>query len=241
MAQIDARPATGISGAPSGSTTNLTRALLASGVVAGPLWEVVYLAQAFTRDGFDITRHAASLLSNGDLGWIQITSFVVTGLLLIAGAIGMRRVLRGSRGRTWGPLLIGVYGVTQIAAGVFVADSMDGFPPGMPAGPPVTVSWHGGLHFLFGAVGFLALVAACLVFARRFAALGQTGWAAYSATTGVLFLAAFGGLASGSGQRWITVAFVLAAALAWAWISATAARLMAGLNRVERPSTEEGP
>ena len=30
--------------------------------------------------GFDITRHVASLLSDGGLGWIQITSFVLTGL-----------------------------------------------------------------------------------------------------------------------------------------------------------------
>ena len=31
-----------------------------------------------------------SLLSNGDLGWIQVASFVVTGLLAIAAAVGVK-------------------------------------------------------------------------------------------------------------------------------------------------------
>src|SRR5205823_49884 len=39
------------------SSTSATRALLACAVVAGPLYEVVFLAQAFTRPGFDVTRH----------------------------------------------------------------------------------------------------------------------------------------------------------------------------------------
>lgn len=56
-----------------------TRALLACGVVAGPLFIVVALIQAFTRSGFDPVRHPLSLLSLGDLGWIQITNFVVGG------------------------------------------------------------------------------------------------------------------------------------------------------------------
>ncbi len=77
-------------------TTKLTRALLACGVVAGPLFTVVGLTQAFTRPGFDLTRHALSLLENGDLGWIQISSFLLTGLLFIACAVGMGQVLRGT-------------------------------------------------------------------------------------------------------------------------------------------------
>ena len=38
-----------------------------------------------------------------DLGWIQITTFVVTGLLWVAFAVGMRRVRHPGRGGTWGP------------------------------------------------------------------------------------------------------------------------------------------
>jgi len=48
----------------------------------------------------------------------------------------MRRVLRGRRGGTWGPLLIGAFGVSQIFGGVFLADPGLGFPPGAPKDPP---------------------------------------------------------------------------------------------------------
>jgi hypothetical protein len=211
------------------SSTSATRALLACAVVAGPLYEVVFLAQAFTRPGFDVTRHTGSLLSLGDLGWVQIANFVVTGLLLVAGAVGMRRALRGGRGGTWGPMLIGLYGLSFVAAGVFTPDPMDGFPPGTPPGPPAGFSWHAGLHFLAGGVGFLALPAGCLVLARGFAALRQRAWAAWSAATGVLVLVGFAAVGAAAGQRWATVAFVVAVALAWVWLSATAARLLAGL------------
>jgi hypothetical protein len=90
------------------STTGTTRALLACGVAAGPLFVVVGLAQMLTRDGFDPLRHPLSLLSLGDLGWIQIANFVLAGGLFVACAVGMRRVMRPGRGGTWGPLLGGV-------------------------------------------------------------------------------------------------------------------------------------
>jgi hypothetical protein len=160
----------------------------------------------------------------------------MTGLLSIACALGVRRVLRGSRGGTWGPLLVAVYGAGLIAAGAFVADPMNGFPPGAPAGSPSAVSWHGLLHLFSGAVGFVALISACFVFARRFAVLGQRAWRTYSAATGVLFLAAFIGIAAGPHQEGVHVAFIdatfvnlgftAAVILGWAWISAVAARLV---------------
>lgn len=214
----------------SSETANLTKVLLVCGVIAGPLYIALGVIQMFIRPGFDPTRHDLSLMSNGALGWIQITNFVVTGLLVIAGAIGMRRVLRGSRGGTWGPLLIGVYGLGLIGAGIFTADPALGFPPGTPANAQ-TISWHGFMHFVTGGIGFLALIAACFIFARRFSVLKQRGWAIYSLITGVLFFAAFFGIATGSQkggatQVFVTLAFTVAVVIAWAWISIMAARLL---------------
>src|SRR5262245_50109526 len=125
------------------SAAKSTRNLLACGVAAGPLYILVGAAQALTRAGFDPTRHPLSLLSNGDLGWIQIGNFLLSGLLVIAGAVGMRRALRPGKGSTWGPLLVGLYGLGLIGAGAFVADPMDGFPPGTPSGPPTAITQHG--------------------------------------------------------------------------------------------------
>lgn len=201
--------------------TGVTRSLLGYGIVAGPLYLLVALAQAMTRDGFDLTRHAASLLSNGDLGWIQIANFLVTGAMIVTGAVGMRRTrLVG----TWGPRLLGVFGAGLLGAGVFVADPMFGFPVGTSDGPGA-VSWHGLAHLAVGGVGFLALVAACLVIARRFAGRGERGWAWYSRITGLAFLAGFVGIASGSGNPVIALGFWAAVAIAFGWLSALSVHL----------------
>jgi Protein of unknown function (DUF998) len=204
-------------------STKLTRALLVCGVVAGPLFTVVGLVQAFTRPGFDLTRHALSLLENGDLGWIQISSFLLTGLLFVASAIGMRRAMAGSRGGTWGPWLIGIMGAGLFAAAFLHADPGLGFPPGTPENV-TTLSWHGMGHLIVGTVAFLALIAACLVFARRFIAGRQRGWATYSAVTGVLFFIALAGLSSG--HLWMNSAFVFTALNALVWVSVMAAKLL---------------
>jgi hypothetical protein len=177
---------------------------------------VVSLAQALTRDGFDLSRHAWSLLSNGDLGWIQIANFIVTGAMTVAAAVGLRRALSPGRGRTWAPALIGVYGASLIGAGIFRADPAQGFPVGTPE--TTTVSWHGGLHFLIGGIGFGCLIAACFVLGSRFARAGHPALAWFSRVTGVAFLAGFAGIASGSHGP-TTLGFVAAVVLVWAWLA----------------------
>lgn len=206
------------------------RLLLIAGAVAGPLYLAVGLIEAFTRPGFDIRRHDLSLLANGDLGWIHIALLVVTGLLVIASAAGLGASLAAGRGRTWGPLLVGVYGAGLVAAGFFTADPAMGFPPGTPADAHA-ISWHGLMHFVSGAVGFLCLISGCLVFARRFAAGGERAWAAYSAVTGVVFLLSFVGIAAGSGNGWTILGFWIGVVLAFSWITAMCVRLLGAQER----------
>jgi hypothetical protein len=211
---------------PTAQPTSATRTLLTCGVFAGPLFVVVALLQAFTRDGFDPKRHPISLLSLGDLGWIQIANFVIAGLLFIACAAAMRRVLHPGRAGTWGPLLIGSFGVSLIAGGVFLADPALGFPPGTPEGPPASMSAAGVVHGLAFAVGMSSLIAAFFVLARRFVIAGDRGWARYSLTSGLLFVLLLGiGVPSGD-FRIAAVAIVIG----WAWASLTAARLRAGVR-----------
>lgn len=212
--------------------TNATRTLLRGGVLAGPLYLVVGYAQAVTRDGFDLTRHPFSFLSLGALGWIQIANFVVCGLLFIAGAAGARRVLRGTRGGTWGPLLIAAMGIGMIGGGVFVSDPAYGFPAGAPAGQPEVTSWHASLHGVAFMVAFLSWTAACFVFARRFAVVKQRRWAAYSVVTGVVLLVPGAFLGTGVG----VVLLYIAATVGWVWTSAVAARLISELNQANEPA-----
>jgi hypothetical protein len=210
-------------------STKWSKLLLSCGVIAGPLYIAIGIIQILTRKGYDIRRQALSLLSNGELGWIQIANFIVSGLLVIACAVGIRKILHSDRSGTWGPLLLGGYGVGLIAAGIFVPDPALGFPPGTATGTAETVSSHGILHFVSGGIGFLSLIAACFVFARWFAASKQSGWAAFSIITGLIFFFAFLGISSGSGNSGINIAFTVAVVVCWGWISLMASKLISSL------------
>lgn len=207
-------------------TTPATRTLLNCGVIAGPLFLVVGFLQSFTRDGFDLKRHPFSMLSLGDLGWIQIANFVGVGTLFVICAVGMRRVWYPGRGGTWGPLLIGAFGVSQIFGGVFLADPGLGFPPGAPEGQPASLSWEGIVHGLSFMVGTTSLMVAFFVFARRFAVAKERGWMWYSIASGVLFIVLVELGVFGGDFRIVAVAIVIG----WLWASLTAARLRAGLT-----------
>ena len=208
-----------------------TRRLLAAGVVAGPLFVVTVVAQALTRDGFDLGRHPASMLSLGELGWIQVTNFVVTGLLTVIFAIAVRRSLRDGPGARLGPLLLAAFGSGLVVAGAFVGDPAFGFPPGAPEGVPDTLSLHAVLHGVGFTIAFLSVSGACLVFARRFFAAGDRGWATYSIAT-----AAIGtGLSMIPGQDGASVRYFIASVLVLAWVSALAIKVGGEVGRTTEP------
>jgi len=210
---------------------NVTRSLLGWGAVAGPFYVLVSLAQALTRDGFDLTRHEWSLLENGDLGWIQVANFVLTGLMILAFAVGLSRALAGEpggRGGRTAALLTAVFGAGLIAAGVLAADPALGFPVGTPEGVG-TVTAHGIGHFAAAGIGFVAIAASCFVLGRRFAADGDRALARFSRVTGVVFLAGFLAVASGAGSVAANILFTCAVVLVFSWIAVVAVHLYRSL------------
>jgi hypothetical protein len=190
--------------------TSVTRSLLGYGVLAGPFYVVVSLTEAVTRNGFDLARHPWSVLANGASGWIHVVNLILSGLMVIAATAGMRRM-----GLKRGPLLLAGYGAGLIAGGIFSADPVPGFPAGTVSSE---VTWHGTLHFVAGGIGFLCLIAACFVLAGRVAPL-------LSRVTGVVFFAAFAGIASGGGSVAMNLAFTAAVILASVWLSVVSLRL----------------
>lgn len=194
----------------------VTRSLLGYGLIAGPLYVVSALVQGLVRDGFDLTRHDVSLLANGQGGWVQITTFVVCGSMTIAAAVGMERSLRVLGHGVWGARLVAGYGVGLVGAGIFVADPMNGFPPGVQEG---TVTVGGIGHVVFAGLGFLCLVVGCLLLA------GATARPWFAWVTAVLFLAGFAGVASGSSSPAVVLGFWGAVILAWTWIALTSLEL----------------
>jgi hypothetical protein len=203
--------------------TTSTRILLGCGMIAGPLFLIVAFLQAFTTAGFDLEKHPFSMLSLGEFGWIQIANFIITGTLFIAGAVGLRCLMRPGRADTWGPLLYGLFGAALIAGGLFSADPASGFPPGTPEGRPTSISWHGGLHGMTFAVGMASLIAVFVLFARRFRTDGDRARARLTAATAIAFVL-LGGLGAGIGD-WRLVA--VGVALGWCWASAVPALFLA--------------
>jgi len=201
--------------------THVTRSLLGWGAVAGPFYVVTSVVQGLTRDGFDFTRHQWSLLENGGLGWIQVTNFILTGLMLVAFAVGVHRALVGGRGARWVPRLAAIFGLSLVAAGIFRADPALGFPVGAPEGVG-TVTTHGILHFAAAGIGFSAIAAACFVVARRLSSDGERGLAIFSRATGVVFLGGFLCVASGAGNVAANLLFTAAVVLVFAWIAVVA-------------------
>ena len=162
--------------------------LLTGGAIAGPLFVVTFLIEGITRLNYNPFRHPVSSLALGEYGWVQSANFIVAGLLTLAFAIGLRLALRPQKVSTWGSLLIAIWGIGLLGAGVFVTDPVSGYPPGTAAFIQNATA-HGALHDQLSLLGFIALVAACFVFASRFYARGERGWAIYSVLTGILFAA----------------------------------------------------
>ncbi|WP_219460961.1 DUF998 domain-containing protein [Nonomuraea rhizosphaerae] len=151
--------------------------------LAGVLFLVALLAQGALRSGYDPVYQPGSALSLGENGWIQITNFIVCGLLLAVFGTGLRRCT----GSIAGAALTVIGGVTLALAGVFSMDPMRGFPPGTPAGTPSTFTWEHQVHDMAGALTFTSLPLACLVLAFRL----PGWWRVYLLVNGVAGLVLF--------------------------------------------------
>lgn len=201
-----------------------TRGLLHCGVWAGPFYLAVGLAQAFARDGFVFAKHPLSVLTNGPGGWIQTVNFVVTGLMVVAAAVGFGRVLgpvlgKKSRAMTW---FLGAYGASILVASMFKADPVDGFPPGTPLGPPTSISTTGLIHFIAGALGFTFLAISCFLAARAMRRRDVPSLARLSLFSGLIVVVGFfGGIFLPMGVVGIWFAVVAG----WLWLTVMSLRL----------------
>jgi len=191
----------------------ITRSLLGYGVVVGPFYLIVGGAQGLLRPGFSFARHPLSVLANGDYGWVQSANFALSGLMVMAAAIGMARVL-GKNGRAAAWTLF-AYGVCVTVAAFLRADPVDGFPIGTPVGPPTSISAIGLAHFIVGAIGFILFGVSALLASRALARRGEVGISRLSLSSGLLMLVAFfGGFALPSPVAGIWVSVIVG----WTWL-----------------------
>ena len=162
-----------------------SRLLVAAGLVGPLLFFGVVIVEGATRPGYNAWHHVISTLALGPGGWVMTAGSAVLGLLLVCYAVGLRRVLKVGRGSTWGPILIVISGLAVIGGAIFVSDPALGYPPGQAASSTL----QGSLHNVVSVVFEIAVIAACIVVARRFAqAPGGFPWVMFSVATIVVFV-----------------------------------------------------
>lgn len=199
-------------------TDNLTlaRSLILLGAVAGCLFCLVATIEMFRRPGFDLARHAISMLSLGKDGWIMKSTFLASGALTFACAVGLFLTLE----RTWPNMaiavLIGIYGMGLVIAGVFDAPASFGFPPGTPIDQQPVMTRSATLHSVGFMVAFNSLIIAAFVSAYVSFAGGQTLLSIFSLISGLAMPVLVGlGLSMTLAPG---IAFYFAALVGWLWL-----------------------
>lgn len=195
-----------------------TRLLLASGIAAGVLFCGVATVEMFRRPGFDLSRHAISMLSLGEGGWIMKTVFIASGVLTVLCAVGLYTKLAPGWSGWAAALLVGCYGLGLIIAGVFDAPVGLGFPLGVPADQQPVMTPGAIAHSIGFMVAFNGLILACFVMSYQFWVAGQLLMFAVSILAGLAMpvLVALGMTAAVAPG----IAFYWAAIASWLWLTA---------------------
>lgn len=206
--------------------TSLTTFSLWCGILAGPFFVIVFLIEGALRPGYQPMRQPVSALAIGPRGWVQRVNFFITGNLALCYALGLHTVLAAYGNLRWPPILIAIFGLGLIGAGIFQTDVT-----GLEWPTRAQRTRAGILHDQVSFPVFLALVVASFILANLFARTGHIGWAAYSVLSGiavaVFFVLAGLGFAfkahmnrvGGLMQRFSIIA-------GWLWLSLVAAHFM---------------
>jgi hypothetical protein len=190
-----------------------TEALLLAGAATAVVFLAVLFVEGTRRPGYDPVYHTGSELELGERGWLQRASFLLMGTGILAFAAGVHETLH----TLLAAVLLGIFGLGLLVAGLFVPDAVRGYPPGAPPEPTAAPTRrHRAHHVIGGPVAFLALLGACVTLAVRLDGV----WRLYTALTAAAGLAltiatalAYQRDAASTGlvQRGLIVVY-------WAWI-----------------------
>lgn len=131
-----------------------------AGMTAAVFFVLTFTIEGWLRSGYDARSMYVSELALGERGWVQNLNFIVTGLLLMLFARGVRAAFVPGRAQAAAPVLFDLVATGLFASGFFVMD---------PATTPQAEwSLHGTAHQLFGALVFASAPASCFVCLWRF-------------------------------------------------------------------------
>jgi hypothetical protein len=156
-------------------TTDL---LLLLGVAAAILFVAVVFIEGALRPGYDPTYHTGSELELGNRGWVQRANFLLMGAGGLTFGVGVHRALDTAVGL----VLLAVFGLGLLVAGIFPPDAVRGYPPGAPSESSAKPTPGALVHAVIGGpVAFLAIFGACLAIATHL----QGPWRVYTLLTAV--------------------------------------------------------
>jgi hypothetical protein len=199
-----------------------TRSLLGYGVLAGLVYLIVGTILGLTTEGFEFSRHPLSVLMLGDWGWVQRANLMVTGGMVGLAALGMARAAGGDRNLRRAGFGVMAYGVCLFASGVFAPDPVNGFPSGASGG---SMSAVGLLHLVFGAVGFICVIAAAVSIGRWHRQQARRRAGRVSLVVAVVVFIGFGAGAAFSTTTAGVASIWIAVVTTWLWLAATSVDL----------------
>ena len=155
-----------------------------AGLLAPLLFVGVFTVEGSLRPGYDPLSMYISALSLGPRGPIQMTNFIVLGLLLLVFTLGLALEFPTGRGPRAGRILLTVVGGLFLISGPFVMD---------PTGTPVSqMTVHGTIHGLAGGFVFLLMPVIIFVYLGRFRR--DPNWRGFYVWTLVLGIVEAGGV-----------------------------------------------
>lgn len=174
----------------SGTRQTITWWLALAGIIGPPLLVLLTLVEDALQDSFlvrtgndPLVVSPMSVNALGPTGWLQILTFTLFGLSIIALALGLHRGVQSGRWSRIGISLLVAVGVTMVLSGICTEDSV---APGNPT------TFHGLVHDL-SFFAFLLIQTAMYFFLwRRFRKDERwRGYAQYSLVVGVAALPLF--------------------------------------------------
>jgi hypothetical protein len=152
-----------------------------------------------------------SSLARGPYGWVQVATFVITGLLVVVFAVAVGQQLPRRRASNLAVVFLGLLGVALVLAAFRVDTAM------LRGGNPD--SWHGWIH----EIAFLLIIAAGLLAppTTALAVHGEPSWQ----PIGAVSLAATTILVVSLSMPWGNAPFLIAILTLFGWIAALAAHL----------------
>ncbi len=163
--------------------TNIRTLASWAGMIGPTLFVAVFILEGWLRPGYNPLSMVVSELSLGPRGWIQITNFLILGVLFLIFARGVAAQFRESKASRAGSILLTIIGFALLASGPFVMD---------PASTPRDQwSVHGTIHQLLGAIVFSLMPISCFLFWYRFRQ--DTKWQSlrwWTLATGIIFVVA---------------------------------------------------